>query len=348
MIENMKAAIFRSHGSVENLEITEVNTPVIRDDEILINVKAAALNRLDIWVRNGSPALSIPLPHVGGSDFAGTVSEIGSKVTQFDVGDRVVANAGLSCKKCNNCLKGEHSLCQSFKLLGEHVWGGLAEFVKVPETNVIRLPDHIGFDTAAAASLTCLTAYRMIKNQARIRSTDNILVIGAGGGIGTISVQIAKYYGNKVFALTSTKEKAEKLIKLGADHVINYKDNPDWDRELWQLTEKIGVDIVVDSVGSVVWKKALKSLAKGGRLVTCGATSGIRGETNIALLFWKQLSIIGSTMASDNEFREAMSLVFDINILPVIDSKYPLEQIQDAHRRLESGRHMGKIVIQIG
>ena len=343
----MKAAIFRNHGSIENLEIAEMEKPIIKDHEILIEVKFAALNRLDIWVRKGSPTLTIPLPHIGGSDFAGIITEIGSKITQFEVGDRVVANAGISCKICDNCLRDEHSLCQSFKLLGEHEWGGLAQFVKVPETNIIKIPHHISFETASAASLTSLTAYRMIKTQARIRSTDNILVIGAGGGIGTISVQIAKYFGNKVFALTSTKEKAEKLIDLGADHVINYLENPNWDKEIWELTDNMGVDIVVDSVGAAVWKKALKSLAKGGRLVTCGATSGIRGETNIALLFWKQLSIIGSTMASDNEFREAMSLVFNNRIIPVIDSIYGLEQIQDAHKRLESGQHIGKIIIQI-
>lgn len=343
----MKAAIFRNHGPIENLEIAEMEKPKIGDDEILLKVETAALNRLDIWVRNGSPALTIPLPHIGGSDFAGIITEIGSKITLFRVGDRVVANAGISCKKCDNCLRDEHSLCQSFKLLGEHEWGGLAQFVKVPETNIVKIPEHISFDTAAAASLTSLTAYRMIISQARIRSTDNILVIGAGGGIGTISVQIAKQFGNKVIALTSSKEKAEKLIELGADHVINYIENPDWDREIWKLTDNMGVDIVVDSVGAAVWKKALKSLAKGGRLVTCGATSGIKGETNIALLFWKQLSIIGSTMASDSEFQEALSLVFSNKVIPVIDSKYSLEQIQDAHRRLESGQHMGKIIIQI-
>ena len=343
----MKAAIFRNHGPIENLEIAEIDKPIIGENEILLKVKVAALNRLDLWVRNGSPALKIPLPHIGGSDFAGIISVVGSKISQFAVGDRVVVNAGLSCKICDNCLRDEQSLCQAFKLLGEHEWGGLAEFVKVPETNIIKLPDNISFDTAAAASLTSLTAYRMIKNQARIRSTDNVLVIGASGGVGTVSVQIAKYFGNRVFALTSTKEKANKLIDLGADHVINYRENPDWDRELWKLTDKKGVDIVVDSVGEVVWKKALKSLAKGGRLVTCGATTGIRGETNIALLFWKQLSIIGSTMASDSEFREAMSLVFNKKILPVIDSKYPLDRIQDAHRRLESDQHIGKIIIQI-
>ncbi len=343
----MKAAIFRTHGPLDNLEIAEIDKPVIRDREILMKVKVAALNRLDLWVRNGSPALKIPLPHIGGSDFAGIISEVGSKITQFVVGDRVVANAGLSCKNCDNCLRDEQSLCQSFKLLGEHEWGGLAQFVKVPESNIIKIPDHISFDTAAAAALTSLTAYRMIKTQARIRSTDNVLVIGAGGGIGTVAVQIAKCFGNKVFALTSTDEKVKKLIDLGADHVINYREIRDWDKELWKLTDNNGVDIVVDSVGEVVWKKALKSLAKGGRLVTCGATTGIKAETNIALLFWKQLSIIGSTMASDSEFREAMSLVFDKIIVPVIDSKYPLEQIQDAHRRLESGQHMGKIIIQI-
>ncbi|MHA2170762.1 MAG: zinc-binding dehydrogenase [Candidatus Kariarchaeaceae archaeon] len=343
----MKAAIFREHGPVENLEIAEVEIPTIGDQDILVAVKAVALNRLDIWVRNGFPALKIQLPHIGGSDFAGIVQATGKDVKNVITGDRVVINAGLSCKECAACKHDDHSNCEKFILLGEHVWGGTGEFARVPATNVMKIPDHITFEMAAATSLTGLTVYRMLVTRASIKSGERILVIGAGGGIGTMAVQMATVFGGKVIALTSSKEKEEIARKLGAEHVINYKDQPEWGKEVWTYTQKRGVDIVVDSVGEVVFEQAIRSLAKGGRYVTCGATSGNSGKVNLALLFWKQLSILGSTMASDSEFQATMELLFSGKITPVIDSVRPIEEIQEAHRRLESSEHSGKIVLTL-
>lgn len=343
----MRAALIKEHGGIEKLEIADVEIPNINEDEVLIEVKAVALNRLDIWVRNGSPALKIPLPHVGGSDFSGIITKIGNKVTNVKVGDRVVINAGLSCRKCYECRRGEHSLCRDFKLLGEHTWGGTAEYAVAPESNVLKLPDHTSFEIAAAASLTSLTVYRMLVSKAKINPGELILVLGAGGGIGTIAVQMAHHFGGRVIALTSTEAKASKLKSLGAEYVINYKENPEWGKMVWQYSEKKGVDIVVDSVGELVWKQAIRSLKKGGRFVTCGATTGNKGEINLALLFWNQLSFFGSTMASDKEFNEAMTLVFQKKIIPVIDSSFPLEKIQEAHQRLESGDQMGKVVLTL-
>ncbi|MHA2252135.1 MAG: zinc-binding dehydrogenase [Candidatus Kariarchaeaceae archaeon] len=343
----MRAALINKHGDIDQLVIDEVDIPTINPHEVLLEVKSVALNRLDIWVRKGSPALKIPLPHIGGSDFSGVVKDIGKEVTDVSIGDRVVVNAGVSCNNCDYCRRGEHSLCTKFHLLGEHVWGGTAQFAVVPATNVLQLPDHIEFVEAAATSLTALTVYRMLVGRAKIKQTDRILVIGSGGGIGTMAVQIANVLGGEVIALTSSTEKMKLAKELGASSVINYKENPDWGKEVWTLTGKKGVDIVVDSVGEVVWEQALRSLAKGGRLVTCGATSGFEGKTNIALVFWKQLSILGSTMASENEFREAMDLLFTGKIKPVIDAVFPLEEIKAAHQRLEAGEHTGKIVLTI-
>ena len=303
---------------------------------------------MDIWVRNGLPNLKLDFPHIEGSNFSGIISKIGNKVSLFDIGDRVVVNAGISCRTCLTCRSGQQSLCDQFKLLGEHVWGGAAEYAVAPESNLVKIPDYMSFEIAAAAALTSLTAYRMLVGRAEIKPGEFVLITGGGGGIGTIAVQMAHHFGGRVIALTSTEEKAMKLKELGAEHVINYIENPEWGKDVWNYTEKRGVDVVVDSVGEVIWKQAIRSLKKGGRLVTCGATSGFKGETNLALLFWKQISILGSTMASDREFVEAMDLVFYGKITPVIDSVFPLDNIRDAHKRLESGEQTGKIVLTIG
>lgn len=343
----MKAVVMHKHGSADELVIEDVPVPQILDNEVLLEVKAFALNRLDLWTRNGMPSLNLNFPHIGSSDFSGVVSKIGDAVTKVKVGDRVLVNAGISCKSCEPCLRGEQSLCDTFHLLGEHISGGAAEYARVPETNISIFPNHISFEDAAAVPLTALTVYRMLTTRAKLKSGETVLVIGAGGGIGSMAVQIATALGGHVIALTSSKEKEELVTRLGAEHVINYRDNPDWGKVVYQYTEKRGVDIVVDSTGEKVWESAIKSLAKGGRLVTCGSTSGVWGKTLIALVFWKQLSILGSTMASDREFREAMQLFYDGKIKAVIDKVYPMEETREAHKRMESGLHMGKIVIKV-
>lgn len=343
----MKAAALRKHGSVDQLEIMDLPVPKYGEKDVLIRVKAFALNRLDIWTRQGMSSLKIEFPHVGASDFAGIIEEMGSSVSDFAIGDRVVVNAGVSCNKCEPCKSGEPSLCEEFGVLGEHSWGGAAEYAVVPAKNILHIPEHIDFTTAAASALTAMTSYRMLVSRAGIRPGDFVLIIGSGGGIGTIATQIAHELGGRVLATTSSEEKVKLSHELGAELVINYHNQEDWGKKIWEYTGKRGVDIIIDSTGESVFKQAVRSLTKGGRYVTCGVTSGYRGDLNLALLFWKQLSILGSTMASHQEFREAMYLVFSKKIKPIIDSVYSLDQIKEAHRRLEDPEHIGKIVIEM-
>ncbi|OLS16853.1 MAG: Alcohol dehydrogenase [Candidatus Heimdallarchaeota archaeon LC_2] len=346
----MRAAVFFEHGSSDKLQISEIELPPLKANEVKIGVKAFALNRLDIFTRNGHPSLKLPLPHVGASDYSGIIIEVGENVENFKIGDRVLVNAGLSCKVCTSCLSGENSECDKFSMIGEHHWGGAAEYAQVPITNVLKIPDFIEFVDAAASSLTTLTAYRMLHTRAKIKNDELILIIGASGGVGTMGIQIAKLSNATIIAITSTDEKLEKLQKLGVDHVINYREFPNWSKEVYNLSKSMGrkgVDIVLDSVGEAVFEQAIRSLRKGGRYVTCGATSGTSGRINLALLFWKQLTIMGSTMASDSEFKDALQLLFDNKIKPVIDKVYNFEEIKDAHDRLESGNHFGKIVLTI-
>ncbi len=343
----MKAVIFKEHGGTDKLElVTDFPEPVYNEDEVLIRVKACALNQLDIFTRNGSPALKLPLPHVPGSDVAGVIEKLGSKVTGWSIGDRVVINPGIWCGTCEFCIAGEHSLCKSFKLLGEHISGGYAEYIKIPARNLLKLPDHISFEEAAGAALSLLTAYRMIIKRGRLRPGETMLVIGASGGVSTFAMQLGKLTGAKVWATTSTDQKVEEAKKYGAEFVVNYTAEPNWSKSVFLHSGKRGVDMVVDSVGQKTWESSLRALKKGGRLVTCGGTTGMDGKTNIALIFWNQLEIIGSTMASHSEFIEAMQLLFDGKIkvpLKVFD----LEQAREAQEFLMNQQQFGKVVLKV-
>lgn len=343
----MRAVVFHEHGSVDKLTLVEDHPhPILGSADVLVRVKACALNHLDIFTREGLPGLDLPLPHVPGSDMAGVVEEVGQQVEHYAVGDRVVVNPGISCGFCEFCLAGEDSLCKQFKILGEHLPGGYAEFAKVPATNLLKLPDHISFEQAASGALSLLTAYRMVIKRGRLRLGEKVGVIGAGGGVSVFAIQLAKLAGAKVFATTSTDQKAEQARSLGADVVLNYTEDPNWWKTLYYETGKRGLDVVVDSVGEATWDKSLRLLRKGGRLVTCGATTGPMGKTNINLIFWNQLEIIGSTMASRSEFREALQLVFDGKInIPVIT--YPLEKAREAQLLMEEGQQFGKIVLLV-
>ncbi|RMG38046.1 MAG: alcohol dehydrogenase [Methanobacteriota archaeon] len=342
----MFAALFHEHGDASKIKYEEVPIPQISDDEVLVRVEYCSLNRLDIFVRNGSPSLNIPLPHVSGSDFVGTIAEIGEKVTGYDIGDRVAVNAVWFCNKCERCLEGEHSLCNSFKMIGEHLWGGFAQYAKVPARNLVKIPENVDSKAVAALGLTTLTAWRMLK-RAEIQPGSIVVVPGAGGGLSTAGIQIAKHFGAKVIALTSTEKKIEHAKRLGADIVLNYKEEEKWGKKILELTKGRGADIVFESVGQATWQNSLRCLRKGGTLVTAGATTGFQGMTNIGAVFWLQLRIIGSTMANMKEFREAMELIFSGKIKPVIDKVFPLNKLADAERYLEDGMHTGKILIEI-
>ncbi len=343
----MKAVIFKEHGGIDKLElVNDFPDPVISDDDVLIRVKACALNQLDLFTRKGSPTLKLPLPHVPGSDVAGVIEKIGANVTGWNRGDRVVINPGIWCNSCEFCIAGEHSLCKSFKLIGEHIQGGYAEYLKIPARNLLKLPDKVSFEQAAGAALSLLTAYRMIIKRGNLRPGETILVIGASGGVSTFALQLGKLTGATVWATTSTDEKVNQAKEYGADFVVNYNKDPDWVKTIFLKSQKRGVDLVVDSVGEKTWEKSLRSLRKGGRLVTCGGTTGLNVTTNIALIFWNQLEIIGSTMASHSEFIQAMQLLFDGKIKFPIKT-FDLSQAREAQEYLMNQQQFGKVVLTI-
>jgi len=342
----MKAAVFYEHGGPEKIQIAEVPRPEIGRGEVLVQVKACALNHLDLWVRRGLPGLELKLPFWSGSDVAGVVAEVGADVVTIKPGDRVIINPSLSCGVCEYCMAGEESLCVDFKILGEHVPGGCAEFVAAPAGNLMRLPDGFSFEEAAAVPLVFQTAWRALITQARLRPGEDVLILGASGGAATAAIQIARLAGARVFAVTSRAEKINQAKELGAEVGIN-RTEVDFAREVWKLTDKRGVDVVLENVGSPTWKQSLRCLARGGRLVTYGATAGPIGETDIRVVFWKQIHIIGSTMSNRKEFADVMRLIFQRRLRPVIDKVLPLEEARAAHERLEAGEQFGKIVLQI-
>jgi NADPH:quinone reductase-like Zn-dependent oxidoreductase len=342
----MKAAVLHEHGGPEVLRIDEVETPVPGAGEVRIAVEACALNHLDLFVRRGIPGVAIPFPHVGASDFAGRIDVLGAGVSGWSEGDRVLANPSLWCGRCPGCREGRLTACDDFRIIGEHTWGGAAEHVIAPAANLVALPDEIGFEAAAAVPLTFQTAFRALFTQAGLQVGESVLILGASGGVAVAATQMARVAGATVYAVTSGAENVERVRALGADVVLD-RQEVDFAREIWRITEKRGVDVVLESTGQATWKGAMRSLARGGRLVTYGATTGPRAETDLNLLFWKQLRLIGSTMALPEEFRRAMALFTSGRVSPAISHVLPLAEIREAHEVLESGRQFGKVVLRV-
>ncbi len=340
----MKALAFHEHGALDKLKYQDVPEPKIGDTDVLVKVRACALNHLDLFVREGLPGLKLPLPFWSGCDIAGDVAQVGVAVQNVKVGDRVAVNPNLSDGTCEFCLKGETSLCLSYGILGEHTHGGLAEYVKVDGRRVRKLPDSIQYEDAAAFILVNMTAWRMLMTQARLRAGEDLLIIGVGGGVSSTAVQIGKLCGARVWVTSSSDDKLARAKALGADECINYAKE-DWVKVVGQKTGRRGVDVVLENVGAATWQGSLRALAKGGRLVTCGATSGPIGETDIRVVFWKQVSIIGSTMASDAEFDQVMGQFFRGRLKAIVDSVMPLKDGVEAQRRLAEGKQFGKIVL---
>jgi NADPH:quinone reductase-like Zn-dependent oxidoreductase len=342
----MKALAFNRFGGADALQLQDVPDPKIGAGEALVRVRACALNHLDIFVREGIPALKTPLPFWTGCDIAGDVAETGPGVAGLKAGDRVVVNPNLTCGRCEFCHRGEDSLCVRYGILGEHEPGGLAELVKVRADNLLALPAHVSYEDAASFVLTSMTAWRMVVSQAKVRPGEDVLILGVGGGVSSTAVQIAKLCGARVIATSSSDAKLERAKALGADIGINYA-NEDWPRRVFEVTGKRGVDVVIENVGAATWKQSLRSLRGGGRLVTCGATSGPIGETDIRIVFWKQIQIIGSTMANRTEFNDVMRLFFAGRLHAILDEVVPLSEGAAAQRRLEAGQQFGKIVLRV-
>jgi NADPH:quinone reductase-like Zn-dependent oxidoreductase len=342
----MKALAFTEFGGPDRLGLRDVPDPVPGPGEIVVRVRACALNHLDIFVREGIPALKTPLPFWTGSDIAGDVAAVGPGVGQVRVGERVVLNPSLSCGECEFCLQGEDCLCIRYGIIGEHVPGGLAEYVKAPAASALGLPDHIAYEDAAAFGLTHMTAWRMVVTQAQVRPGQDVLILGVGGGVSSAAVPIARLCGARVWVTSSSDAKLERARQLGADVCINYAQ-ADWARAVREQTGRRGVDVIIENVGAATWKQSLRALRRGGRLVTCGATSGPLGETDIRVVFWNQLHIIGSTMANRREFQEVMQLFFAGRLRAIIDEVVPLKDGAAAQQRLAQGQQFGKIVLQI-
>ncbi|MCM3875389.1 MAG: zinc-binding dehydrogenase [Thermoanaerobaculia bacterium] len=343
----MKAVFFTAHGGNDVLTVGERPDPAPGSGEVLVRVEAAALNRLDIFVRDGIPGVPVAFPHVPGADGAGVVEALGPGVTGPAPGTRVVLQPGLSCGTCEFCVSGESSLCVRFRILGEHLHGTFAEKIVVPRANVYPAPSRLSPEKAAAFPLVGLTAWRMLVTRAALRPGETVLVHGVGSGVSTFAVQIAKLCGaSRVFATSSSEEKLKRARELGADETINYK-TADVGKAIRELTGKRGVDVVVDSVGAATWRHSLTAAAKKGRIVTCGATSGPNPEEEIRIIFWKQLSILGSTMGTDSEFAAMLKAVEAGRIDPVVDSEFPLAEARKAYERMASGEAFGKIVLKL-
>ncbi len=338
----MRAALFEETGGPDVVHIREVPKPEPLVGEVRLRVAAAALNHLDLWVRRGLP-IETTMPHIGGSDVAGVVDALGPGVTGVPVGQRVVVDPSLSCGQCDACVAGDEPLCDHYRILGEHTQGGFAEYVVAPARNLYPIPADYPLERAAAAPLAFLTAWRGLIGRGRLQPGERVLVTGASGGVATAAIRIAKWRGATVYALTSSPF-VEPVRALGTD-VVYDREQEDFSRAVWRDTNRKGVDLIFDSVGAAIWTPALRALARGGRLVTYGATTGHAGDTDIRLIFWKQLEIIGTTMASRSEFHAVMDLVFSGALDPTVDVVWPLEQARDAHERLEAGESFGKIVL---
>jgi len=343
----MKAVLFHKHGGPEVLEYTDFPTPEPGPGEALVRLKAAALNGLDLWVRAGWPGIKLEYPHIPGADGAGEVVALGSGVTNRAIGERVVINSNLGCGKCEACLAGFDNRCRAWGLLGETRRGTYAEYVAVPARNLVLLPEGFDERSAAAAALVFHTAWHSLIARGGLRAGESVLVVGASGGVNTACIQIAKLTGATVYVVGSNAEKLSIAESLGADRLIDRSQEENWPKIVYQLTGKRGVDVVVDNVG-ITFPLSFRAACKGGRILTVGNTGGSTVEIDNRFIFAKHLSLIGSTMGTQKDFKAVMELVFAGHLKPVLDRSFPLAEARAAQERLEKGEQMGKITLAIG
>ncbi len=340
----MKATIFREHGGAEVLEYAHVDEPRIRANEVLVEVRACALNHLDVWVRKGLPGIEIPLPHILGNDIAGVVREVGEVVDWVRAGDEVMLQPGVSCGHCAECLRGLDNLCPQYDILGYRRNGGYAEFVAAPAVNVIPKPKNVSWAEAASLPLVTVTAWHMLVTRAQVQPGEDVLIHAAGSGVGSLGIQIAKLRGARVIATAGSDEKLEKARALGADAVVNYT-REDWPREVRRLTEKKGCEVVFEHTGAETWPGSVGALAKNGRLVTCGATSGYDARTDLRQVFYRHVALLGSFMGSKSELLDAMKFIERGALLAVVDRTLPLAEARRAHELMEDRAQFGKLVL---
>lgn len=342
----MRAVLMEARGEAEVLRFGEIATPETQAGQVRVAIKAVALNHLDVWVRKGVASPKLPLPHILGCDMAGVVESVGAGVTGLQPGDQVVVNPGVSCGKCERCLSGQDNLCAQYQILGEHRWGGYAEYVVVPAVNVLPKPQGLSWTDAASIPLTFLTAWQMVVDKLEVKPGQDVLVMAAGSGVGVAAIQIAKLYGARVIATASSDEKLARARELGADEGVNYS-SPDWFKEVRQLTGGKGADAVVDHTGAQYWEGVIKATAWGGRISLVGASSGYEAVTPLSHIFYRQLSILGSTMASKSRLFPLLRLVAEGKLKPVVGEVLPLAQAKAGHQMLEDRRTFGKVVLEV-
>jgi len=342
----VKAVVYTGHGGPEVIRSQEMPVPEAGPADVLVRVKAVALNHLDLWVRRGLPRLSVTFPHIPGADVAGVVARAGSAVTTVRDGDPVVISPGVSCGVCAACLAGDDNLCARYAILGEHRHGGYAEYLAVPEANVLPKPAALSFEEAAAIPLVFLTAWNMLVDQARLRFGETVLIWGAGSGVGSAGIQIAKVFSARIIAVSGASWKLDRARALGADEVLNHREQ-DVAAAVRGLTARRGVDVVFDHVGAATWQTSIRALARGGRLVTCGATSGGDAATDIRYIYGRALSIHGSWMGTKANLRSAMRLVEQGRLAPVVHDVFPLEDAARAQEVMERAEHFGKLVLRV-
>ena len=340
----MKAVVLDRFGGPEVLELREVADPPCGPGEVLVDVKACGINHLDLWVRKGLPGLEVQMPHILGSDVVGIVSRIGEAVPDVQPGERVLVNPTLSCGQCSQCRAGNDNLCRSHDVLGRRRNGGYAEKVAVPAANCFPYPERLEWERAAALPLVFLTAWHMLVGRAALQAGEDCLVIGAGSGVGSAAIQIARMLGARVIATAGNEPKLELARRLGASETIDHSKE-DIAQAVRALTAKKGVEVVFEHVGGAVFEKCVASLARGGRLVTCGATAGNRATLDLDLLFGRQLSLLGSWMGRRSEMAEVLGHIREGRLEPVVDSVLPLAEARRAHQRIEDRRQMGKVVL---
>ena len=342
----MRAIVFQQHGGPEVLKYTDAPEPTLRSNDVLVHVKACALNHLDLWVRRGLPNVPIPLPHIPGSDIAGEIAKIGADVTTVRVGQKVVLAPLVSCGKCPACIAGLDNRCRQATNLGYMLDGGCAEFVRAPEVNCLPYPENLKWEEAASVPLVFQTAWHMLVARAELQPGEDALILGAGSGVGSAAIQVAKLFGARVIATAGSDEKLAKAKELGADYLINHKTQKIRE-EVRRITNKRGVDVVFEHVGTATWEDSLASLAPCGRLVTCGATTGYDAKVDLRFLFSRQLSLLGSYMGTKSELHTVMKLVAAGRLKPVVDRIFPLAQAAAAHAYLESSAQFGKVVLAV-
>lgn len=340
----MKAAILHEFGGPEVLRHEDVPDPKPRKDQVLVRIRACALNHLDLWARKGLPGVN--LPHILGSDIAGEIVEVGEYVTGLKTGQRIVLAPLHFCNQCEQCSAGRQNMCREFTVIGNGVDGGDCELIAVRPVSVFPIPDSLSFRDAASVPLVFLTAFHMLTGRAAVRPGQTVLVLGANSGVGIAAIQVAKLFGATVIATAGDDRKSERARELGADHVVNHYQQKIGE-EVRKITNKAGVDIVIEHVGPATWNESVKSLKPGGVLVTCGATTGPKVEVDLRFLFSRQLSFLGSYMGTLGELHEVLKLVFAGKLRPVVDRVFPLTEIRPAHEYLEQSQMFGKVLLEM-